>query len=67
MSRLAYLTGRVVGLLVQPFIDGVLDGAFGTPDQDTRIPEPGCPFCADPLCAWAPGLSGVAHPVGGVA
>lgn len=33
MTRIVYFAGRVVGLLVQPFIDGVLDGAFGMPDE----------------------------------
>lgn len=46
MSRLAYLAGRVVGLLVQPFIDGVLDGAFGMPDEDRTL----CDICWDPDC-----------------
>lgn len=39
MSRLAYLAGRMVGALVHPFIDGLLDGAFGEPDSP-RIPGP---------------------------
>lgn len=40
MIRIVYFAGRVVGLLVQPFVDGVLDGAFGMPDQDDNAPNP---------------------------
>lgn len=31
--RFSYLAGRAVGLLVRPFVDGLMDGVFGKPDE----------------------------------
>lgn len=28
-----YLLGRVIGRAVRPFVDGVMDGVFGEPDD----------------------------------
>lgn len=54
IARLSYLAGRAVGMVVQPFIDGVMDGAFGEPDepeivQNITITEPVSP---DARTAW---------------
>ena len=33
IARLSYLAGRALGQVVQPFVDGLMDGAFGEPDE----------------------------------